>query len=96
VDDPRDECAYHQFVIYAGNRGAVASQLAAREIETAIHYPKPLHLQPAYSSLGYPPGTFPHAERACERVLSIPMFPEITAEQIGHVASSVREVTGGK
>ena len=94
ADDPRDECVYHQFVIYVSNRGAVASQLTAREIQTAIHYPKPLHLQPAYSSLGYPPGTFPHAERACERVLSIPMFPGITAEQIDSVASSVRETVG--
>jgi len=96
TDDPRDECVYHQFVIYVGNRGAVASYLAAQGIETAIHYPKPLHLQQAYSSLGYPLGTFPHAERACERVLSIPTFPGITAEQIAYVAISIREAVGEK
>jgi len=79
VDDPRDECVYHQFVIYVSNRNAVIAQLAAREIETSVHYPRPVHLQPAYSSLGYPPGIFPHAERACERVLSLPMFPSLTA-----------------
>ncbi len=94
VDDPRDESVYHQFVIYAGNRGAICSQLATREIETAIHYPKPLHLQPAYSSLGYPPGTFPHSEQACESVLSIPVHPRLTAEQVAFVASSVLEVAG--
>jgi dTDP-4-amino-4,6-dideoxygalactose transaminase len=94
VDDPRDECVYHQFVIYAGNRGAICSQLAAREIETAVHYPKPLHMQPAYSSLGYPPGTFPRSERACETVLSIPVHPYLTGEQVAFVANAVLEVAG--
>ncbi|MGP8156112.1 MAG: DegT/DnrJ/EryC1/StrS family aminotransferase [Candidatus Acidiferrales bacterium] len=96
VDDPRDECVYHQFVIYVSNRNAVIAQLRDREIETSVHYPRPVHLQPAYSSLGYPPGIFPHAERACERVLSLPMFPSLTAEQIAYVAGSVREIVGEK
>ena len=96
VDDPRGECVYHQFVVYAANRNALASQLAAREIETAVHYPRPVHLQPAYSSLGYPPGTFPHSERACERVLSLPVHPALSADQIAYVANSVREILGEK
>lgn len=96
LDDPGDECVYHQFVIYGNNRGAVTSQLAACGIDTAVHYPKPLHLQSAYSSLGYPPRTFPQAERASERVLSIPMFPTITAEQVAYVRDSVREIVGEK
>jgi dTDP-4-amino-4,6-dideoxygalactose transaminase len=54
VDDPHDECVYHQFAIYVSNRNAVIAQLAERGIETSVHYPKPVHLQPAYSSLGYP------------------------------------------
>src|SRR5580704_11323014 len=96
VDDPRDECVYHQFVIYVGNRNSVVKQLAEREIETVVHYPRPVHLQPAYSSLGLPPGTFPNAERACERVLSLPVFPGLSAEQIAYVSNSVREVIGEK
>jgi dTDP-4-amino-4,6-dideoxygalactose transaminase len=96
VDDPRDECAYHQFVIYAGNRSSMIAHLAAREIETVVHYPKPVHLQPAYSSLGFPPGTFPRAERACDQVLSLPVHPRLTAEQVQFVASSVREAAGEK
>ncbi len=96
VDDPRDECAYHQFVIYADNRNALAARLAQRGIETVIHYPRPVHLQPAYSSLGLPPGTFPQAERACDRALSLPMHPRLTQEQIEFVAASVREVVGEK
>ncbi|MFZ3216985.1 MAG: DegT/DnrJ/EryC1/StrS family aminotransferase [Candidatus Acidiferrales bacterium] len=93
-DDPRDECVYHQFVIYVRNRSAVIAQLSARGIDTAVHYPKPIHLQPAYSSLGYPAGTFPHAERACERVLSLPLYPGMNAEQVNYVAQSVLEVVG--
>jgi dTDP-4-amino-4,6-dideoxygalactose transaminase len=96
VDDPRDECVYHQFVIYVKNRSTVVAQLAAREIETAVHYPRPVHLQPAYSSLGYPQETFPMAERACERVLSLPIFAGMTAEQISYVAESVLEIVGKK
>jgi len=96
MDDPRDECVYHQFVIYVKNRSTVIAQLAAREIETAVHYPRPVHLQPAYSSLGYPLGTFPMAERACEQVLSLPIFAGMTAEQISYVAESVLEIAGKK
>ncbi len=95
-DDPRDECVYHQLVIYVNNRNSVIAQLSARGIDTAVHYPKPIHLQPAYSSLGYPAGTCPHAERACERVLSLPLFPGMTAEQVSYVAASVMEVVGKK
>jgi dTDP-4-amino-4,6-dideoxygalactose transaminase len=96
ADDPRDEYVYHQFVVYVKNRNAVISRLAERGIETAVHYPRPLHLQPAYSSLGYPPGTFPHSEQACEHVLSLPIFPGMTAEQASYVANSVLEIVGKK
>lgn len=96
VDDPRDECVYHQFVIYVSNRNGVAAKLAAREIETVVHYPRPIHLQPAYSSLGLPPGTFPLAERACDRALSLPIHPGLTQEQVAFVAGAVREAVGEK
>jgi dTDP-4-amino-4,6-dideoxygalactose transaminase len=96
VDDSRDECVYHQFVIYAGNRNSVVKQLAEREIETVVHYPRPVHLQPAYSSLGLPPGTFPHAERACTRVLSLPVHPRLTPEQVAFTGAVVREIVGEK
>jgi dTDP-4-amino-4,6-dideoxygalactose transaminase len=96
IDDPCDEVVYHQFVIYVSNRNAVIAQLAEKGVETSIHYPKPIHLQPAYSSLGYPAGTFPNAERACEQVLSLPLFPAMTAEQIKYVADSVIEAVGTK
>jgi dTDP-4-amino-4,6-dideoxygalactose transaminase len=96
VDDPRDECVYHQFVIYVRNRNSVMCELAERGIETAVHYPRPLHLQTAYSSLGYPLGNFPLSERACEHVLSLPIYPQMTQEQVSYVAESVLEVVGRK
>jgi dTDP-4-amino-4,6-dideoxygalactose transaminase len=96
VDDPRDECVYHQFVIYVSNRNSVVAKLSARAIETVIHYPRPIYLQPAYSSLGLPPGTFPKAEQACSRVLSLPLHPRLTAEQINYVVESVKEIVGVK
>lgn len=94
ADDARDECVYHQFVIYVANRAAIATRLAEQGIETAVHYPKPLHLQPAYAALGLPRGSFPSAESACERVLSLPIYPGLTAEQVAHVANTAREVVG--
>ncbi|HEV3254000.1 MAG TPA: DegT/DnrJ/EryC1/StrS family aminotransferase [Candidatus Acidoferrales bacterium] len=93
-DDPRDECAYHLFVVYVAQRDAVRTELEARGIETAIHYPRPLHLQKAYTGLGYPAGTFPQAEKACEHVLSLPFFPALTDEQVAFVAASLREIVG--
>jgi dTDP-4-amino-4,6-dideoxygalactose transaminase len=96
VDDPRDECVYHQFVIYLNNRCSVIAKLAQKEIETAVHYPTPVHLQPAYSSLGNPAGTYPLAERACDRALSLPLFPGMSEEQVRFVADSVLEIVGGK
>jgi dTDP-4-amino-4,6-dideoxygalactose transaminase len=96
VDNTCDECAYHQFVMYVNNRNRVIAHLAAREIDTVVHYPRPVHLQPAYSSLGLPPGTFPHAERLCERALSLPLFPGLTNEQVTYVANAVREAVGEK
>jgi dTDP-4-amino-4,6-dideoxygalactose transaminase len=95
VDDPRDECVYHQFVIYVNSRCSVIAKLAEKEIETAVHYPTPVHLQPAYASLGDPAGTYPLAERACDRVLSLPLFPGLSEEQVRHAADSVLEIVGG-
>jgi dTDP-4-amino-4,6-dideoxygalactose transaminase len=96
LDDPRDECVYHQFVIYVNSRCSVIAKLAEKGIETAVHYPTPVHLQLAYASLGAPAGTYPLAERACDRVLSLPLFPSMSDEQVSYVANSVLEIVGTK
>lgn len=93
-DDPRDECAYHLFVIYVENRDHVRADLKNLGIGTAIHYPLPLHLQKALAHLGYKEGDFPNAERACRTVLALPLFPELTDEQADYVCESLREVLG--
>jgi dTDP-4-amino-4,6-dideoxygalactose transaminase len=92
-DDPADECAYHLFTVYVGQRDAVRKQMEAAGIETVVHYPTPLHLQPAYAALGYPRGTLPYSERACETAISLPLFPGMTVEQVRYVAEKLREVT---
>lgn len=93
-DDPRDECAYHLLVVYLENRDSVQAELKNCGIGTAVHYPLPLHLQPALAHLGYKPGDFPHAERACQKALALPLFPELTAEQVDYVCDSLGEIIG--
>lgn len=93
-DDPRDECAYHLFVIYVENRDSLQAELKNAGIGTAVHYPLPLHLQKALAHLGYKRGDFPHAEHACERALALPLFPELTEEQVDYVCDSLRAIIG--
>src|SRR5437899_480374 len=73
-----------------------AKNLGAYGVGTAIHYPHPIHLQAAYAGLGHAPGSFPHAERACERVLSMPLFPEMTIEQAEYAAQTLAEIVGAR
>ena len=82
---------YHLFVIRAERRDALQRHLTARAIGTGLHYPVPLHLQAAYAGLGLPVGSFPVTEAAARDILSLPMFPELTAEQIGIVADAIRD-----
>jgi dTDP-4-amino-4,6-dideoxygalactose transaminase len=80
---------YHLYVVQAEERDALAAALHAADVQTGIHYPVPIHLQPAYAFLGHGRGQFPETERQAERVLSLPMFPELTDEQIKRVAEAV-------
>ncbi|MGD0017217.1 MAG: DegT/DnrJ/EryC1/StrS family aminotransferase [Verrucomicrobiia bacterium] len=95
-DDPHDECVYHLFAVYVDNRDAVRAELETRGVQTAVHYTGPLSLQKAYASLGYRPGSLPQAEHACERVLCLPMFPELTPEQAEYAAKTLAEIVGPK
>jgi dTDP-4-amino-4,6-dideoxygalactose transaminase len=84
---------YHVYAIRTKNRQAWQDALQAQGIQTGIHYPFPVHLLPAYSDLGYKAGAFPHAERAANEVLSLPMFAELTAAQCETVAQAVRALS---
>jgi dTDP-4-amino-4,6-dideoxygalactose transaminase len=91
-DSPEAECVYHLFVVYTENRDRVRQELEKRRIQTAIHYPQPIHLQEAFADLGLGSGSLPHTERACERVMSMPLFPEISEDEVRYVVSSLVEV----
>lgn len=87
-DDRRH--VYHQFVIRTPRRDALRAHLKAAGVGTGIHYPVPLHLQPALQHLGHHQGDFPVAEEIAATVLSLPIYPELSDEQIGTVLASVR------
>ena len=81
---------YHLYVVRSQQRDALQKHLKARGIETGIHYPIPLHLQPVYENLGGTRGDFPVAEQAANEVLSLPMYPELTDAQVEQVVEGVR------
>lgn len=83
---------HHQFVMRHGDRDLVRKALAKRGIETAIHYPTPPHLQPAYADR-FRRGQFPIAERLARHVISLPIGPEVTEDQARYVARNVAEIT---
>ena len=87
------EPVYHLYVVTVDDRDGVREELGGAGIESGIHYPIPLHLQPAYAHLGYEKGDFPAAEALADRILSLPMFPEITSEQIEYVTANLAAAT---
>jgi dTDP-4-amino-4,6-dideoxygalactose transaminase len=87
-----DRHVYHIYAVRTDRRQELQDALHAESIQTGVHYPIPVHLQPAFADLGYRAGCFPHAERAAHEVLSLPMFPELTAEQCAAVAGAVRRL----
>jgi len=89
---------WHLFVILVeqGNRETIREALAEQGIATGVHYPTPIPFQPAYKTLGYRPGDFPVAERVMAQCVSLPMYPELSPEQIAAVASALHEVLDHK
>ena len=80
---------YHVYAIRTSRRAALQQALNSQGIQTGIHYPFPVHLLPAYADLGYKQGDFPHSEKAANEVLSLPMYAELSNEQISEVVQSV-------
>ena len=85
------ESVYHLYVILVDDRDGLQKFLDSKGIATGLHYPLPLHLQKAYSDLGYNKGDFPITENIAGRLLSLPMFPELTRKQIRYVCDMIKE-----
>ena len=93
---PHDQArsAWHLYTVRAADRAGLQSRLRDQGIATAIHYPRPLHLQPALASLGGRPGDLPVTEKLCAEALSLPLYPELPLEAIDRIAAEVRAFCG--
>ncbi|PYT64954.1 MAG: hypothetical protein DMG39_30620, partial [Acidobacteria bacterium] len=90
--EPQDcEHVYHQYTIRSERRDVLQQHLATRKIGSTVYYPYPLHLQPLYAHLGHMLGDFPHAERAAQEILSLPMYPELRKDQIARVVDAIAD-----
>jgi dTDP-4-amino-4,6-dideoxygalactose transaminase len=87
---------YHLFVIRTQRRDALRDHLSERGIQTGIHYPTPIHMQEAYRELGLGVGSFPNAEALAREGLSLPMYPELSADQLAAVTGAIREFFSAK
>jgi dTDP-4-amino-4,6-dideoxygalactose transaminase len=90
IESANSSHVYHLYVIQNNDRDGLQKYLAEKGIGTLIHYPVPAHLQKAYSYRGYKRGDLPVTEQMTQRILSLPMFPELTDEQVGYVIKEVR------
>jgi dTDP-4-amino-4,6-dideoxygalactose transaminase len=89
TDKPYEKAVYHTFIIQTSRRDALKNFLSDKEIDTKIHYPVPIHLQDAAKYLGYGKGDFPVTEKQTGTILSLPVFPELTDEQVEYVADTI-------
>ena len=81
---------FHQYVVEVDRRDPLREAVAAHGVATGVHYPVPVHLQPAWRSTVLGPGGLPHTERAAARVLSLPMYPQLGEREAEHVAGALR------
>ena len=91
VVDERANSVYHLYVVRLQNRDRVREYMQAAGISTGIHYPVPLHMQPAYQHLAYAPESLPETRKAADEILSLPIFPEMTNAQVDRVVSVLNE-----
>ncbi len=90
VAPPGREHVYHLYVVRSSQRDALRDHLRRRGIGTDVHYPLPSHLHPAFASLGYRPGDLPVSEKLAGQVLSLPMYPELSRDEVETVAAAIK------
>ena len=90
AETPDRRSVFHLYVLRTAHRDALLAHLNASGVGAGVHYPIPLHLQPAYSSLGYERGSLPATEAWANECLSLPLYPELTEEQQDRVVAAVR------
>jgi dTDP-4-amino-4,6-dideoxygalactose transaminase len=95
-DKPYERAVYHTFVIQADRRDQLQEHLASLGIGSAIHYPRPIHLQQAARELGYSLGSFPVAERQAQRILSLPVYPELNEDELKYIVDAIRQFYQGR
>jgi dTDP-4-amino-4,6-dideoxygalactose transaminase len=86
-----NEPVYHMYIIQSENREAMLSKLKEKGVATGVYYPVPLHLQKVYRNLGYKEGDMPVAEYLSHRTFAIPVYPELTEEEVNYIVKSIRE-----
>lgn len=91
TEQAHEYCVYHNFVLLADRRDDLMAFLNTRGIESKIHYPILLHMQPAAKDLGYSEGDFPRSEDLVKRMLSLPIYPELTDDQVAYVIATITE-----
>jgi dTDP-4-amino-4,6-dideoxygalactose transaminase len=91
IEAPYARHVYHVYAIRTEDRATLQRTLQSNGIGTGIHYPVPVHLQPAYEDAAYGPGDFPHSERAANQVLSLPMYPELSFTNVEMIVAAVKE-----
>jgi dTDP-4-amino-4,6-dideoxygalactose transaminase len=89
VDNSNEYAVYHNFVVHTERRDELMRFLAENKVETKIHYPIPIHLQPAAKSLGYKLGDFPEAERQARQMMSLPIYSELREDEISYVIETI-------
>ena len=91
VTAPGNGHVFHVYAVMTPQRDALQQHLAGSGVPTIIYYPQPLHLQKVYADLGYGVGDFPEAEAVSRNILPLPMYPELSDEQVDHVIACVRQ-----
>ena len=98
IDTPKQKSwarhVYHVYTVRGEDRAGLQEALNAEGIQTGIHYPVPVHMQPAYADLGYRAGAFPQSEAAAAQVLSLPLYPELPPSSVAEVARAIKKVVG--